>query len=54
MRTNRLLLVATILSFVGIVLASEDEKDIRQISPYRSWSQMTPRPLQVDFSSLAG
>jgi hypothetical protein len=54
MRTNRLLLAATILSVVGIVLASEDEKDIRQISPYRSWIQVTPKPLQIDFGSIAG
>jgi len=56
MRTNRLLLAATVLSIVGIALASDEkaEKAIQEVSPYRSWMQVTPQPLQVDFGSLAG
>lgn len=55
---NRLLLVATMFSMVGLVLATDakDEKDLKDIAPYKSWTRVNPTPIEVkyDLGSIGG
>lgn len=53
---NKLLLAATMLSMVGFVLASDanDENDLKAISPYKTWTRVNPKPIEVDIASVGG
>jgi len=53
--TKKLMLATTLLSMVGLVLADDNaEKAVQEISPYRSWTRVTPAPVKIDVGTDTG
>ena len=53
---DRLLLATTIFSVFGIASAfdSRNEQALQEIAPYKSWTRVNPKPIQVNIESVSG